>query len=91
MTTRALRQFALSTLLTAGLPMSARAVSDLEFFEQKIRPVLAEKCFECHSADSKNLKGNLLLDSREGFLKGGDTMEVGIEGLGVQHQHVKQA
>ena len=25
------------------------------------------------------------------FLKGGDTMEVGIEGLGVQHQHVKQA
>ncbi len=25
------------------------------------------------------------------FLKGGDTMEVGIEGLGAQHQHVKQA
>ncbi|MEI7774146.1 MAG: PSD1 and planctomycete cytochrome C domain-containing protein [Verrucomicrobiota bacterium] len=80
MTTTALRQFALSTLLTVGLPFGARAVSDLEFFEQKIRPVLAEKCFECHSADSKSLKGNLLLDSREGFLKGGDTAPALVPG-----------
>ena len=80
MTTRALRQFALSTLLTAGLPLTTRAASDLEFFEQKIRPVLAEKCFECHSADSKSLKANLLLDSREGFLKGGDTAPALVPG-----------
>ena len=46
---------------------------DADFFEKRIRPVLAEKCFECHSTDSKSLKGNLLLDSREGLLKGGDT------------------
>jgi hypothetical protein len=54
---------------TAGLAGPA----DADFFEQRIRPVLAERCFECHSVDSKNLKANLLLDSKEGLLKGGDT------------------
>jgi hypothetical protein len=57
--------------LAAGVTLNALA--DVEFFEQKIRPVLAEKCFDCHSVEAKSLKGNLLLDSREGLLKGGDT------------------
>jgi hypothetical protein len=66
-------------LLLAGcLAASATAgalagPADVEFFEQKIRPVLAERCFECHSVEAKSLKGNLLLDSKEGLLKGGDT------------------
>lgn len=60
-------------LLTSAGPHASGASVDAEFFEQKIRPILAEKCFECHSADSKSLKGNLLLDSRDGMLKGGDT------------------
>jgi hypothetical protein len=51
----------------------AAGTADPEFFEQRIRPVLAERCFECHSVESKSLKANLLLDSREGLLKGGDT------------------
>ena len=46
---------------------------DLEFFEKKIRPVLVTHCYECHSADSKKLGGELLLDSREGLRKGGET------------------
>ncbi len=45
----------------------------LEFFEQKIRPLLVERCYECHSAEAKKLKSGLRLDSREGFLKGGDS------------------
>lgn len=45
----------------------------LDFFEKKIRPVLIQHCYECHSADSKNLKGSLLLDSKQGTLKGGDS------------------
>lgn len=49
------------------------AESDGEFFEKKIRPVLAEHCFECHSADSKKLKGGLRLDSRAALLSGGET------------------
>jgi len=44
----------------------------LEFFENKIRPVLVEKCYSCHSATAEKLKGNLYLDTREGTLKGGD-------------------
>ncbi|HXG61209.1 MAG TPA: PSD1 and planctomycete cytochrome C domain-containing protein [Planctomycetota bacterium] len=44
----------------------------IEFFEKKIRPVLVEKCYSCHSAQAPKLKANLRLDSREGLLKGGD-------------------
>ena len=43
-----------------------------EFFEKKVRPILVERCYKCHSAQSEKLKGGLLLDSREGALKGGD-------------------
>ena len=43
----------------------------ITFFEKKVRPLLAEHCFECHSAKSKKLEGGLRLDHREGFLKGG--------------------
>ena len=45
----------------------------LEFFEKKIRPMLVKHCYECHAADSKAIKGGLLLDSREGWRKGGDS------------------
>jgi hypothetical protein len=42
----------------------------LEFFETKVRPVFAEKCYACHSAGAKKLRGDLRLDTREGILKG---------------------
>ena len=45
------------------------------FFEQKIRPVLAEHCYECHSERAKKLKGGLLLDTKAGWQKGGDSGE----------------
>lgn len=47
--------------------------SDLEFFERRIRPVLVQHCYECHSAGSSSLEGGLQLDFREGLLKGGDS------------------
>ncbi|MDB6171935.1 MAG: Protein of unknown function (DUF1553)/Protein of unknown function (DUF1549)/Planctomycete [Chthoniobacteraceae bacterium] len=43
----------------------------LEFFENKIRPVLADQCYKCHSVDAKKIKGGLRLDTREDLLKGG--------------------
>ncbi|HYG76199.1 MAG TPA: PSD1 and planctomycete cytochrome C domain-containing protein [Planctomycetota bacterium] len=46
---------------------------NVEFFEKKIRPVLVEACYKCHSVESGKSKGGLLLDSREGLLKGGHT------------------
>ena len=52
---------------------SAHAVppDQVEFFEKRIRPVLAETCHECHGAEKQ--KGGLRLDSRPGWQKGGDT------------------
>src|SRR3954467_3737927 len=46
---------------------------DTEFFEKSIRPVLAEKCYSCHSTTAKKLKAKLLLDSRQGVAKGGES------------------
>jgi len=45
---------------------------DTDFFETKIRPLLADKCYECHSSDKKS-KGGLTLDTKDATLKGGDT------------------
>lgn len=45
----------------------------LEFFEQRIRPVLATHCYSCHAATAKIVRGGLLLDSRDAMRKGGDS------------------
>ncbi len=45
----------------------------VEFFEKKIRPVLAEHCYACHSQQAKKQRGGLYLDSRDAVRKGGDT------------------
>ncbi len=45
----------------------------VEFFESKIRPALVKHCYQCHSSDSKSVKGGLLLDFPKGVLKGGET------------------
>ena len=55
------------------LAPSGRAADDgVAFFEKKIRPLLAEHCYECHAAGKKT-KGGLNLDSRDGWMKGGDS------------------
>lgn len=62
-------------LLLAAAPVvrAADPTSDqLEFFEKKIRPVLTQSCYSCHSAEAKKLRGGLRVDSREALLKGGD-------------------
>src|SRR5690349_21171788 len=52
---------------------AAAADEQNNFFERNIRPVLAQKCYECHSAQSKKVKGGLLLDSKDATLQGGNT------------------
>ena len=62
--------------LTLSLPITRAAEPGVDFFEKKIRPVLAEHCFKRHSTEAdktKKLKAGLLLDSRDGVRKGGDT------------------
>jgi hypothetical protein len=64
----------LPSFATAADPVAdAKAV---EFFETKIRPVLVEQCYKCHSEAAekeKKLRGGLKLDTKDGVLKGGDT------------------
>jgi hypothetical protein len=51
---------------------SAHADDGVAFFESKVRPLLVERCGECHTQGQKT-KGGLALDSRAGWQKGGDT------------------
>jgi hypothetical protein len=65
-----------AVLLWFAIPGRAEDPAALEFFEKKIRPVLAEHCLSCHSAaaaQAKKLKAGLYLDTRDGLLKGGDS------------------
>jgi hypothetical protein len=59
-------------LLAIALPVSADDPG-IEFFEKKVRPVLAQHCYSCHSARAKKLRGGLALDSREGLRRGGES------------------
>jgi mono/diheme cytochrome c family protein len=63
-------------LVTVAAAVSSRAAGDdagVEFFEKKIRPVLSDHCYGCHSAQAEKVKGGLLLDTRAATLKGGDS------------------
>jgi hypothetical protein len=75
----------ITVVLAATLPIPARAADDdgVRFFEQKIRPVLVEQCYRCHSVqarDAKKLRGELLLDSAAGVAAGGESGPVLVKG-----------
>ncbi|MDP1560431.1 MAG: PSD1 and planctomycete cytochrome C domain-containing protein [Pirellulaceae bacterium] len=75
--------FSIALTIAGAGPFLAIAVAqptftqdETNFFENKIRPVLVEHCYECHSvaaADAGKLKGGLRLDNREAVRQGGDT------------------
>ena len=73
------RPLKIAALMTVGwiaaLPVDAATTdaNGVEFFEKKIRPVLVERCFECHSESKGKTKGGLAMDSREALLHGGDS------------------
>src|SRR6056297_1375845 len=54
---------------------STKPISDEDrrFFENKIRPVLVEHCYECHSSTSGELEGGLAVDTRSGLRRGGQS------------------
>jgi hypothetical protein len=63
--------FCVLALTAAGVVNAQDA--GVEFFEKKVRPVLVEHCYKCHSHQSRKQRGNLYLDSRDGIRQGGDT------------------
>ncbi|MFN9462486.1 MAG: DUF1549 domain-containing protein, partial [Planctomycetota bacterium] len=46
---------------------------ETQYFESRIRPILANKCYACHSVDSGESEGGLRLDSRDAMLRGGNS------------------
>ena len=52
----------------------------VELFERQIRPLLADRCYRCHSLESKKANGGLLLNSHEGLLKGSDSGPIIVAG-----------
>ena len=62
-----------AALVLSGTVPDLGADEETDFFENKIRPVLVTHCYKCHSSKAKVIKGDLLLDSRAGLLKGGDS------------------
>jgi hypothetical protein len=58
-----------------GPLLAAPTPQQLDFFESRIRPILAQECYECHSIATKQ-KGGLVLDSRSGWQAGGDSGDV---------------
>jgi hypothetical protein len=72
----------MASLLVYSTPARAEekepTAEQTEFFEKKIRPVLVEKCYSCHSHQAKKVKGKYYLDSREGIRKGGESGDAAI-------------
>src|SRR5688572_19485991 len=61
---------------------------DFDFFEKKIRPVLVERCYQCHSASAEKVKGGLMRDSREGVIQGGDWDKPAVVAGGVERSRL---
>lgn len=53
--------------------LHAATKEEINFFETKIRPVLVNNCYKCHSSEAEKVKGGLLLDNAANIQKGGDT------------------
>jgi hypothetical protein len=74
---------ALAAIVLVPISLRAQDPAGLDLFERKVRPVLVEHCSKCHSAEAekaKKLKAGLLVDSRAGLLKGGDSGPAVIPG-----------
>lgn len=67
--------FGLLQFATTGSVKADEAISkqQRDFFESRIRPALIEKCYGCHSLKANESQGGLLLDSRAGIRRGGDS------------------
>src|SRR5882672_4423258 len=68
-----MRSIKLLAVIGVVLGGVVRADEGSEFFEKKIRPVMVDRCYECHSVTAKKVKGKFKLDTKEDFEKGGDT------------------
>ncbi|MBG89120.1 MAG: hypothetical protein CMO80_19790 [Verrucomicrobiales bacterium] len=66
--------------ILAPLAKGEISTEQRKFFETKIRPVLVEHCYDCHSTKAKRLKADLYLDNRSAALKGSESGVVIVPG-----------
>ena len=62
----------LSSMLVADDGPSRNEAADV-FFKENVQPILKQHCYECHSHRANKVSGGLVLDSRSGWEKGGDS------------------
>ena len=75
----------------AGAQPSSQPPADaklVEFFEAKVRPLLMERCLSCHG--EKKQKGGLRLDSRAGWMKGGESGPAIVPGKARESELLKR-
>jgi hypothetical protein len=63
----------LLALLLVGGSVAAASPAEEKHFEEKVRPVLVQHCYGCHSAQARKSRGGLRVDSRDALLRGGDS------------------
>ena len=65
----------LSGFVSIGLSQEEKPLSteSVQFFETKIRPVLVEHCYRCHSADGQGIRGGLSLENKDAMRAGGES------------------
>lgn len=72
-------------LLQSASPVAFSGQKDshreaIDFFEKRIRPILVEHCYECHSVKASELQGGLNLDNRAAVIRGGESGPVVVPG-----------
>ncbi|MEO8351362.1 MAG: DUF1549 domain-containing protein, partial [Chthoniobacteraceae bacterium] len=85
-----MRHFLICSFIAAlGAVSCAHAMSpeEVEFFEKRVRPVLAEQCYKCHGPDKQ--KAELRVDSRAAILKGTDLGPVVVPGKPEESSFIK--
>ena len=78
-----------STVSAAPIAIAPIQRAEPVSFEKEIFPMLQRSCLACHSASEK--QGDLVLESPQGILKGGDNGPAAIAGRGAESLIVKAA
>jgi hypothetical protein len=63
----------LMPLICVRVHSNAGADERVDFFEKRIRPILVEQCYPCHSAEGKSIEGGLRVDSPQAMRRGGES------------------
>jgi len=67
------RLSALTVLVALAAQVTAQQDEDLQFYRQRVQPILEDSCYQCHGTRDKEVGGHLWLRTRQNVLEGGDS------------------